>query len=313
MAWRQCTQLYSFSTNVEGVEYVDDASANVENFHHNAVRSGGKLLTVLGTYYCNSSVLRLKNTMGKYITRCFALDQHPLAPVGSASRWGQWPGGWKMALDLKTLYDMSPIFIQNLMVSVQGWQFAYRRWDPALVRALLADLLESQWWSAERFEAFQNQKLHEHIKFAAERIPYYQRVFREAGINPDDIRTREDLTRIPILEKTVVRDSPEQFLVDGRPDKRWRQGHTSGTTGTPLDVYTTRESFSRHWSFICRLRAWAGLPDPIFPRRIQFSGRDVVPIRQPARPQGLLATQRTGPGAHLFDSPPDVGGMRPTM
>ena len=187
-----------------------------------------------------------------------------------------------MALDLKTLYDMSPIFIQNLMVSVQGWQFAYRRWDPALVRALLADLLESQWWSAEQFEAFQNQKLHEHIKFAAERIPYYQRVFREAGINPDDIRTREDLTRIPILEKTVVRDSPEQFLVDGRPDKGWRQGHTSGTTGTPLDVYTTRESFSRHWSFICRLRAWAGLPDPIFPRRIQFSGRDVVPIRQPA-------------------------------
>ena len=59
-----CTQLHSFSTNVEGVEYVDDASANVENFHHNAVRSGGKLLTVLGTYYCNSSVLRLKNTMG---------------------------------------------------------------------------------------------------------------------------------------------------------------------------------------------------------------------------------------------------------
>ena len=187
-----------------------------------------------------------------------------------------------MALDLKALYDASPIAIQNVMVSVQGWQFAYRRWDPAFVRDLVEQLLESQWWPANQFRAYQNEKLHAHVRFAGERIPYYRFLFRREGIDPNQIRTCDDLKRIPILEKAVVRQRPEQFLVDGRPHKGWRKGHTSGTTGAPLDVYTTRESFSQHWSFICRLRAWGGLPDPIFPRRVQFSGRDIVPMRQPA-------------------------------
>ena len=56
-----CTQLYSFSRYSEQVQYVDDASANIENLHQNAIRLGGELQPVFGTYLCNSAALQVRH------------------------------------------------------------------------------------------------------------------------------------------------------------------------------------------------------------------------------------------------------------
>jgi phenylacetate-CoA ligase len=178
---------------------------------------------------------------------------------------------------LKKLYASSPVWLQNVMVSGQGLLYAYRRWDVRLGRKLLAELRESQWWTNEQFAEFQNARLREHVQYAATRFPYYANLFKKEGIDPTIIHSVEDLRKIPWLEKEDVRKHPDQFLKDGNPRPSWNKGFTSGTTGTPLRVYTSRDSFTRVWSFVFRLREWAGLSDPIFPRSIHFTGRDIVP------------------------------------
>jgi len=180
----------------------------------------------------------------------------------------------------KTSYDLSPVWLQNLMVSAQGFLFNRKRWDIGLGRRLLAQLLESQWWDREAFEAYQLQQLREHLTYAAGQVPYYRELFRNETFHPDDIRTLQDVRSIPLLDKDAVRREPHRFLFSGKPKRSWTRLFTSGTTGSPMDLFSSRESFTRVWSFVFRLRSWAGLSDPIFPRRIQFTGRNIVPDRK---------------------------------
>jgi phenylacetate-CoA ligase len=138
-------------------------------------------------------------------------------------------------------------------------------------------LKESQWWSADRFHSYQNEKLREHVRYAAKHIPYYADLFKKEGMDPDAIRTVEDLRHLPLLEKTAVRERPMSFLRDGKPSRYWNEFFTSGTTGSPMKLYNSIEGFTRVWSFVFRLREWAGLEDALFPRRAQFTGRDISP------------------------------------
>jgi phenylacetate-CoA ligase len=180
----------------------------------------------------------------------------------------------------KHIYDHSPVWLQNLMVSAQGLVLNRRRWDVELGRSLLSQLRESQWWSEDQFHDYQTERLRERIKFAALHAPYYQDLFRKEGIDYGKVRHLEDLRNIPFVEKKIVMSRPHDFLAGGRPLRQWTKFFTSGTTGSPMTVYCSRESFTRIWSFVFRLREWAGLEDPIFPKRVQLTGRDIIPAKK---------------------------------
>ena len=57
-------------------------------------------------------------------------------------------------------------------------------------------------WSTDRLIEFRNARLRNFIKHAAATVPYYRQMFAEKGIDPDGIRTIEDLKAIPILSRT---------------------------------------------------------------------------------------------------------------
>ncbi len=200
----------------------------------------------------------------------------------------------------KTLYDRSPVWMENLMVSMQGLINNHWRWDVELGRQLLAQLRESQYWSEEQFRLYQNRKLREHVRFAATNVPYYGELFKKEGIDPENIKTVEDIRKIPMLEKNAVRESPFRFLRGSRPASSWNKLFTSGTTGSPMPLFMSRESFTRSWSFVFRLREWAGMGDPIFPRRVQFTGKDIVPDKK-AHKNGVY-WRRNFPGNALLMS-----------
>lgn len=110
------------------------------------------------------------------------------------------------------------------------------RYGPDYDRQLRA-IAERDRWSGERFAAFQREALCDVVRHAAAHVPYYRRAFAEAGIDPRSIRGVEDLPRLPILEKTVVRADPLALVDSTRDRAKLLLLHTSGTTGTPLDLY----------------------------------------------------------------------------
>ena len=98
-------------------------------------------------------------------------------------------------------------------------------------------LQKSQWWSLEELKAYQLEQLKELVKFSYEKVPYYQRSFREAGIVPSDIKTLEDIQLLPVLTKDDVRSHAEEFIPVGIDPKTLRVWVTGGTSGKPLKVY----------------------------------------------------------------------------
>lgn len=69
-------------------------------------------------------------------------------------------------------------------------------------------------------------------------MPFYQRRFRELGINWQDIKSESDFAKLPILEKSDVRQFQSEFISDTANRKKLRPSTTGGTTGEPLTVFS---------------------------------------------------------------------------
>ena len=102
----------------------------------------------------------------------------------------------------------------------------------------LNKLRKTQWLSPAELEELQWQKLRRVLHHAYERVPYYRRLFDSAGIKPADIRSRADLSLVPITTKKALQQTPsEELLARGVKLSRCIERRTSGTTGSPLSVF----------------------------------------------------------------------------
>lgn len=185
-----------------------------------------------------------------------------------------------MATFAENVYNKSPIWLQNIFISVKGWQFRYGRENNRILKNQYSLLLKSEKWSYEQYRDYQIQELRKILNLAFQHVPYYRNMQKEIGCQVDDFKNLEDIQLLPILEKDVIRKSPELFLNETVDRKKYFKSFTGGSTGTPLLFYEMQESFSRRWAFVTRLRHWAGLTNPFYPRRAQFTGRNIVPSNQ---------------------------------
>lgn len=64
---------------------------------------------------------------------------------------------------------------------------------------------------------------------------FYREFYRNKGIEENDIRRLEDITKLPVLTKNIIKNSSESMLT--LPRQLVFKANTSGTTGTPLSVY----------------------------------------------------------------------------
>jgi phenylacetate-CoA ligase len=92
--------------------------------------------------------------------------------------------------------------------------------------------------SPEQIKRIQNQKLHKLVKHSYEKVPYYRRLFDSLKLKPEDIQCTDDLKKLPLLSKKIIKSLPlEQFIAKGIDIKNCRTAMTSGSTGIPLQVY----------------------------------------------------------------------------
>ena len=186
-----------------------------------------------------------------------------------------------MASDLlEKIYNNAPTWFQNVMISAQGWQYRYRRENSKIVIDQLNFLLKTEHWSHEKFQEYQVQQLRQLLGLAFKQVPYYRQLKKRLGCEPEDFKAPEDIRFLPVLEKREIRGHEHLFLDESVDRKKCTKAFTSGTTGTPLNLYYSQEAFSQEAGFVARLRRWAGLTDLLVPRRAQFTGRNLVPPNQ---------------------------------
>ena len=82
---------------------------------------------------------------------------------------------------------------------------------------------------------YQFRRLSALLRFAYQRVPYYRQLLDEAALPPDRITSLEDFTRLPALNRTLLRSRFSAF--QARPElSRVQRMSTGGSTGAPVTV-----------------------------------------------------------------------------
>jgi phenylacetate-CoA ligase len=212
----------------------------------------------------------------------------------------------------KPLYDASPIWIQDALVSAMGLSFRYRRSSDSILHSHYRWLLQAQQWSPQEVAAYQLKTFCSRLRAAFEEVPYYRDLKQNLGCEAGDFKSLGDIRLLPVLSKSQVRGQEHRFLNHALLREPHYVGSTSGTTGSPLKCYETRKALARRFAFVARLRTWAGLADPFYPRRAQFTGRDLIPgdatfsvIQCCFQPATYLRKPRPPTPPHSSDSGPN--------
>lgn len=132
-------------------------------------------------------------------------------------------------------------------------------------------LQKSQWWTKSELKEYQNEKLRSLIKHAYENVPYYHNLFKENKLTPEDIKTTDDLYKLPILTKEIIRKNFKngEIIAQNIPKNKLMLSSSSGSTGEPLQYYTTKNAYS--FNIAANLRGWYWMGYRLGDRYIKLS------------------------------------------
>lgn len=112
-----------------------------------------------------------------------------------------------------------------------------------------------------KIEEIQLRRLQETVRNVYENVPMYKERLDSVGLKPSDIRSLDDLSRIPFTTKADLRDHYPYGLF-ARPMKDVVRIHaSSGTTGQPTVVGYTRKDLDTWSEVMARIIAMAGVTE----------------------------------------------------
>jgi phenylacetate-CoA ligase len=172
------------------------------------------------------------------------------------------------------LYEASPVWLQTLLLNGHAARIERHRYGRRYQQAV-AELVALERAGASEMRAYQDRRLRA-VVAAAYQAPYYRELFGGLGIGPADISNVDDLRRLPVLSKEIVRRRARDLLTAKPPQRGWLHGHTSGTTGSPLSLWYDRATCVYTNAVDRQQKLWAGAADADWIGL--FLGRVVVPV-----------------------------------
>lgn len=175
------------------------------------------------------------------------------------------------------IYNILPPLIQNITISAYGYKLKKERFCDQYVQ--LFNLLEkSQYYSLDQLNEYQNEKLRDIIAHAYESVPYYNKLFKNMNLVPEDIKTKKDLYKLPIMTKKDITSNFNDLISNKHRRQELKVGHTSGTTGSPLGILWDRNVEIAANAILWRHRRWAGFE--FGDRYATLLGRVIVPLHK---------------------------------
>ena len=95
--------------------------------------------------------------------------------------------------------------------------------------------------SRDQMRELQGKRLHKIVQYVYHNVPFYRSRLQEMDITPDDIRTIDDIVKLPFTTKKDLRDNYPFGLQAAHQNEIIRIHASSGTTGNPTIVGYTRK------------------------------------------------------------------------
>ncbi|MBN2414168.1 phenylacetate--CoA ligase family protein [candidate division KSB1 bacterium] len=133
-------------------------------------------------------------------------------------------------------------------------------------------LWKSQYFPVEELKKLQWKLLSRMLDRCFNRVPYYQKLFRDRGLKRENFQSIDDLSKIPLLSRDDLLQRRDEFKANDFNRHRPRQIRTSGTTGASLDIFW--DIHSNVLELLCQYRhfSWNAyrLGDPFLDIRSLF-------------------------------------------
>ncbi len=104
--------------------------------------------------------------------------------------------------------------------------------------------------SREEILRIQNEKIVKQVKHVYENVPYYKKLMDEKGVTPDDIKSVDDIKKLPFLTKNDLREAYPYGLLGTDLKNCVRIQSTSGTTGKRVVAFYTQNDIDL-WEECC--------------------------------------------------------------
>jgi len=175
------------------------------------------------------------------------------------------------------IYAKSPVWMQHIGISAYGLIWNRRRYGGDFKKKLI-EFQSRDNFSVDQWRDYQTRELRRLLIHSYQYVSYYKDVFSKRHIDEAHLQSfsLEDLVRLPLLEKNIIRTKPDQFISKNSNPEKLHTYLTSGTTGTPLAILSSDGTDrSVQAAYEARVRKWAGLDYQM--SRAMIGGRLVVP------------------------------------
>ena len=166
---------------------------------------------------------------------------------------------------LLSLYFCLPPHLRTIAATLRGLYLRSWRYGPDTEK-IVEEAWQKDWWSADTLKSWQQDRLAFVLNRAATRVPYYREQWAARRRRGDRV-SWDYLENWPLLTKDTVRQNTGAFVADDCSLRNMFHEHTSGSTGTPLDLwwshrivrawYALFELRCRHWYQVSRWDRWA--------------------------------------------------------
>lgn len=118
-------------------------------------------------------------------------------------------------------------------------------------------LRKSQWWTRDQVTEYRDRRLASLIELVYREVPFYRDLMVQSGVKPEEILHAQDLHRLPIVTKDMLRSAYPNRLVRSTGNKTY-EACSSGSTGAPLCVREDSQTAGTYRAAFLLALEWLG-------------------------------------------------------
>lgn len=175
------------------------------------------------------------------------------------------------------LYESTPIFLQNIMTSWNGYRKTRSRYGN-IYYSFLIELEKQQYLNEHHAKKYQDQELQRLLHHAIERSPFYREFYKDIDI--EKIKTTNDLKLLPVLDKQMLLQNIQSIYTVS--ENAAAESETSSERGKVLKLLFTKEDVQKKKAFLDFFKKQHGAIN-LEMKRASFSSRRIIPDNQQSK------------------------------
>ncbi len=150
------------------------------------------------------------------------------------------------------MFDLYRIINKYFIYPLYYWKSG----DKRLSR--LNELEKSQYYSTQKIEALQLERLQKIIKYAYENTAYYKQIMDDRNLTPNDFNCLKDIEKLPLLTKSIIQERMHEMISSQYAISDLVKDSSGGSTGEPTVYYKDKDRHNLRRADQIRHDRWSG-------------------------------------------------------